>query len=200
MQGTLLVWVGSDESLAAPTADLSQFLLERENCLQRYSDWRDRLCELEFSADIQALALFQQRFPHTRIVSTGYDGLLMRAGCQVLELYGNVWRCRCQLCGAESVVVSHCPRCGGPARPALVWPGEAVESWVVERLQEWLQESALWVTVNIAEADQPAFDLFRMGQRPDLTIYALGSAGLPGSLPRGGSLRQLLDELSDASF
>lgn len=72
------------------------------------------------------------------VITQNVDGLHQRAGSRrVIELHGNIHRCRCTRCSdrrpledeARGVVM--CRRCGSPARPDIVWFGEMLpeDAW-----------------------------------------------------------------------
>lgn len=81
------------------------------------------------------LARWAKRFPHFRLVTQNVDGLHERAGSpDVIRLHGSIWELRCwKDCGAPpwedpraslAPLPPLCPRCGGLARPGVVWFGE----------------------------------------------------------------------------
>ena len=82
----------------------------------------------------------------TALITQNVDGLHELAGAgDVIRLHGSIWRLRCALdCGEAPVswedrrtplpeLPPRCPGCGGYARPAVVWFGEALDNDVLDR-------------------------------------------------------------------
>jgi NAD-dependent deacetylase len=78
------------------------------------------------------------------LVTQNVDGLHERAGSRgVIRFHGSIWRLRCAAdCAREEwedgrvplpTLPPDCPRCGGHARPAVVWFGEAIDPEVLDR-------------------------------------------------------------------
>ena len=83
------------------------------------------------------LAAWSRRFPAFALVTQNVDGLHERAGTRgVVRFHGSIWELSCwKGCGAEAwtderpalpELPPRCGLCGGPARPAVVWFGEAI--------------------------------------------------------------------------
>jgi NAD-dependent deacetylase len=99
-------------------------------------DWRRGLiAAAEPNRAHRILARWARRFPGFKLVTQNVDGLHERAGSpEVIRLHGSIWELRCwKDCGAPpwddkraslSPLPPLCPRCGGLARPGVVWFGE----------------------------------------------------------------------------
>ncbi len=80
------------------------------------------------------------------LITQNVDGLHERAGSRgVVRFHGSIWDLRCAAgCGTASAAWEDrrvplpalpppCPRCGGHARPGVVWFGEAIDPEVLNR-------------------------------------------------------------------
>jgi NAD-dependent deacetylase len=86
----------------------------------------------------EVLAAWSRRFPRFVLVTQNVDGLHERAGTRgVVRFHGSLWELSCwdRCRGAPeswtdeselAEVPPRCPRCGGLARPGVVWFGEAI--------------------------------------------------------------------------
>jgi NAD-dependent deacetylase len=105
-------------------------------------DWyawrRQTIAECRPNAAHEVLASWSRR-PGCRVITQNVDDLHLRAGTQrLVRLHGSIWELRCwNRCAAgsrpwhdERLTIferpPHCPHCGGLARPAVVWFGEAL--------------------------------------------------------------------------
>ena len=99
----------------------------------RWYRWRRALVSRsEPNAGHRALARLARLVPRLTLVTQNVDGLHQRAGSRdVIEFHGNLFVTRC--CAENCVVevdedaeIPTCPNCGAPARPGVVWFGEAI--------------------------------------------------------------------------
>ena len=89
----------------------------------------------EPNAGHRALAKLVERGKMTAIITQNVDDLHVRAGtARLVRLHGSIWELRCgRGCGGRwrdeklSTAMRQCPSCGGVARPAVVWFGEALD-------------------------------------------------------------------------
>ncbi len=72
------------------------------------------------------------------------DGLLQRAGCQVLELHGNGFQERAR---------------GATTGPAVIWTGEDLDQGLVRQALDWVERSQSVVVVGSSSRVQPGCDL-----------------------------------------
>jgi NAD-dependent deacetylase len=139
------------EDLATPEA------FERDPTLVwEWYDWRRSLvAQCRPNAGHEALARLSLR-DGTTLITQNVDGLHElalrqaqgRPSCgsaprDVLRFHGSIWHLRCALdCGAAPAswedrrvplpeLPPRCPGCGGYARPAVVWFGEAIDSAIL---------------------------------------------------------------------
>lgn len=93
----------------------------------------------------EVLAEWSRRFPRFTLVTQNVDGLHERAGTRnVVRFHGSIWELACSRGCAESParwrdetvpfpeLPPRCPRCGGLARPGVVWFGEPIDREVLE--------------------------------------------------------------------
>ena len=83
------------------------------------------------------------------LITQNVDGLHEQAGSRgVVRFHGSIWQLRCAgQCGTAlpawedrrvplPTLPPPCPRCGGHARPGVVWFGEAIDTGVLSRCLE----------------------------------------------------------------
>ncbi len=103
-------------------------------------DWRRRLiAQAQPNAAHHVLTAWASRFAMFTLITQNVDGLHERAGnLGVVSYHGSIWRLRCSTpCAAGArdwddlraplpELPPRCPHCGAPARPGVVWFGEAI--------------------------------------------------------------------------
>lgn len=116
----------------------------------------------------QAIAGWQERFEDFCLVTQNVDGLHHAAGSRdVLELFGNVWRARCQECGMRYDLramewkegVPACLDCGHSMRPDVVLFGEFLPPGVFEIAVEKAGSCDLCLVVGTSALVYPAASL-----------------------------------------
>jgi NAD-dependent deacetylase len=91
----------------------------------------------------EVIAAWSRRYPRFTLITQNVDGLHERAGTRnVVRFHGSIWDLSCwSNCSPgerwrdESELASlppTCPRCGGIARPGVVWFGESIEPAALE--------------------------------------------------------------------
>jgi NAD-dependent deacetylase len=93
----------------------------------------------------EVLAAWTSRMPACQLVTQNVDDLHVRAGSErLIRLHGSIWELTCWTrCGGEpdpwrdervplTNPLPRCPHCGGLARPAVVWFGEALDAAIVQ--------------------------------------------------------------------
>jgi len=122
------------QQLATPEA-----FAENPTLVWEWYDWRRQIISAcAPNAAHEVIARWSQR-PGFTLVTQNVDGLHERAGTrQVVRYHGSIWRLRCAAeCNREDAewedlgvpidpLPPRCPRCGGLARPAVVWFGEPI--------------------------------------------------------------------------
>lgn len=140
----MLFWVGAGLSRASgvpqpPAYDRARFLLHQDQCWQDYAGWREQVLRCQPNRGHQLLHELQQARPGTRIVTLNQDGLLQRAGCEVLELHGNAFGER-----------------GTPRRPDVIWSGEDLNPARLEQVFGWIGECHTLVMLGTSSRLQPS--------------------------------------------
>ncbi len=116
------------EDLATPEA----FARDPKLVWEWYAWRRDRVAAARPNPAHEDIARMESLVPALSLVTQNVDGLHQRAGsADVIELHGNIMRTRCSRDGRiveswpnDDVVPPHCPSCGAPLRPDVVWFGE----------------------------------------------------------------------------
>ncbi len=99
------------------------------------------------------------------LITQNVDGLHEKAGSRrVIPIHGNIWEVRCAdpSCGWKEVdrgdldPLPKCPRCGGPARPGVVWFGEALPEDALEEVDRVLRGCDLFLVAGTSGVVQPA--------------------------------------------
>lgn len=129
------------EQLATPQA-----FARDPRLVWEWYDWRrQRIAGCSPNAAHRTIAEWSRRFSRFTLITQNVDGLHERAVTQnVLRLHGSIWDLRhadghpptCHdLWRDETVPLgglpARCPRCGGLARPAVVWFGEPLDPAVL---------------------------------------------------------------------
>ncbi len=105
------------------------------------------------------------------LITQNVDGLHELAGAtNVVRFHGSIWRMRCLLgCGTGPdswedravplpALPPRCPGCGGVARPAVVWFGEAIDGDVLNRCIE-ATACDVYLSIGTSSLVQPAAGL-----------------------------------------
>lgn len=113
------------------------------------------------------------------VVTQNVDGLHQRAGSRnVIELHGSILRARCTVCGykwsierkpRDDELPLKCPRCGGLARPDVVWFGEPLPRGALEAAYREFSRADLVIVVGTSGVVEPA------GSLPLITVRRGGS-------------------------
>lgn len=162
----------------------------------------------------EVLAEWSRRFPIFTLVTQNVDGLHESAGTEnVLCLHGSIWRLRCAVPCAKGreewrddrpklePLPPVCPHCGGLARPAVVWFGEALDARVFAAASGACA-SDLFFTVGTSAVVHPAAGLLHAAKRsraftveinPDVT-----EATNAVDVRLSGPAESVLDDLSRA--
>jgi NAD-dependent deacetylase len=153
------------EQLATPQA----FARDPRTVWEWY-DWRRTvIAGCVPNAAHEVLARWSARRGFT-LVTQNVDGLHERAGThQVIRFHGSIWELRCtNACGAPpwedrtaplATLPPACHRCGGLARPGVVWFGEAIESGVLARSAAAAAAADVFLSVGTSSVVYPAAGL-----------------------------------------
>ena len=157
---------------------------------QRVWEWyqyrRSLLAEVQPNAGHAALAGFARRRPGVlTLVTQNVDGLHQQAGSEgVLCLHGDLrsdrWlnapRSCCDKTRLAAGSPPHCPDCGNPRRPAVVWFGEALPLAALGQAQQAAQACDLMLVVGTAGAVYPAAGLARLARQSGARVVVLNPA------------------------
>lgn len=147
--------------------------------------WRRRLVRAAAPhAGYYALVALERLVPEFAIVTQNVDGLHRRAGSQhVLELHGSLERFSCadqrHPYPTEAVVEPatdaeceppHCPHCGAPVRPDVVWFGEALPERESAAAWERVRACQVLLVVGTSGLVQPAAELPYIARAAGATV------------------------------
>ena len=130
---------------------------------------RDLFAEALPNAGHTGIAALERLLTKARItvITQNIDGLHQAAGSShVLEIHGSALRVRCHgHCGfvdqwpVGQTGPRQCPSCGSPARPDVVWFGEALDSGLLSLAAEIAASADIFFTVGTSSVVQPAASL-----------------------------------------
>jgi NAD-dependent deacetylase len=161
------------EDLATPEA-----FARNPRLVWEWYDWRrQRIAGCVPNRAHEVLAAWGERWPEYAVITQNVDGLHERAGStRVIRLHGSIWDLACwSACGAaqrawrdETVPFAdlppRCPSCGGVARPAVVWFGEALDPNVLARAAT-AADCDVFITVGTSSLVYPAAGLVHEARR-----------------------------------
>jgi len=159
------------EDLATPEA----FHRNPELVWQWY-DWRRSvLAKARPNPAHDVLARLSRRIGVT-LITQNVDGLHELAGSRdVVRLHGSIWQLRCLVgCGEPPAswedrrtplpeLPPRCQACGGYARPAVVWFGEAIDTAVLTRSME-ATACDVYLSIGTSSLVHPAAGLVRLAK------------------------------------
>lgn len=130
------------EDLATPDAFARDPLLVWE-----WYDWRRSLLAACAPNPAHVVLARWTGRPGVTLITQNVDGLHERAGSRdVVRFHGSIWQLQCSArCGEPDwedrraplpELPPRCARCGGLARPGVVWFGEAIDPRVLRRARE----------------------------------------------------------------
>jgi len=196
------------EDLATPGA----FARDPSLVWEWYAWRRERVAACRPNAAHGVLARWSQH-DGFRLITQNVDDLHGRAGTRgLVRLHGSLWELKCvKACpkGArpwrdERVPLApcppRCPHCGGLARPAVVWFGEALDHATLDAA---LQATAcdLFLTVGTSSLVYPAAGLVHEAQRRGAFTAEINLEATPASsavdLAIHGAAEQILPLLNE---
>ena len=168
------LWEGHrPEELATPEA----FARDREMVWRFYKWRRSKLLQCAPNPAHHAIAEIERRVPTFGLVTQNVDGLHRAAGSRnIVELHGDIWIDRCTACGHESRVntvpegLPACEKCGGLARPGVVWFGEMLPPGAFDTAVEWAAQADVVLVVGTSNVVQPAASLADIAQSHGATV------------------------------
>lgn len=130
------------------------------------------------------------------VVTQNIDGLHQAAGStRVFEVHGSAMRLRCHRhCGFIEAWDGGdgpraCPRCGQPARPDVVWFGEALEEDVFTAAVQAAYGADLLFTVGTSAVIQPAASLPVLARQAGALVVEVNPCTTPFSRSADHALR-----------
>lgn len=159
----------------------------------------------------EVLAIWSRRFSEFHLITQNVDGLHERAGTnEVVRFHGSIWELACAgRCAASPRSWSDdrvplpdlpppCPSCGGLARPAVVWFGEAIDPAVLQ--ESWQAARCdLFVSIGTSALVSPATLLRAEAARWGAFIVEINPEETPASsdcdLVLRGPAERILDEI-----
>ncbi|MCK4900920.1 MAG: NAD-dependent deacylase [Anaerolineales bacterium] len=162
------LWARYDpQELATPQAFRSNPRLVWE-----WYTWRRELVsQAEPNPGHIALAELEKRLGGTdsqfTLITQNVDGLHQRAGSQaIIELHGNIMRTKCfnedtpvEKWNDIDDIPPHCPNCGGPLRPDVVWFGENLPPDTLQSSWDTAQTCDLFFSIGTSILVEPAASL-----------------------------------------
>ncbi len=143
----------SPEDLATPQAFRRDPLLVWE-----WYEWRRGIIKnAEPNAAHETLALMENDFTDFLLITQNVDGLHEKAGSsKIKEIHGNIWTARCIQCGQIFRTEEHplpekpvkCIRCGGLARPHILWFGESYDPEIIGSVHAFLENTDCLITAG----------------------------------------------------
>lgn len=143
------------------------------------------------------LAALEAATPDFTLVTQNVDGLHARAGSKrPLELHGNLTQSRCEACGHLDALSPgfsappRCSRCGGRARPNVVWFGERLPEAALEEAAEAFLRAEVALVIGTSAVVEPAASLGRLAAQGGAVVVEINPDPTPLTPLATLSLRQ----------
>jgi NAD-dependent deacetylase len=176
------------EDLATPEA-----FAHNPQLVWEWYDWRRNvIARCRPNAAHEVLAKWSQR-PGFTLITQNVDGLHERAGtANVVRFHGSIWVLRCAAdCGTAPwedrrtplpELPPPCPACGGLARPAVVWFGEAIDPDILQQSSDAASRADVFLSIGTSSLVYPAAGLLNVARRggafaAEINPGATGAAG-----------------------
>jgi NAD-dependent deacetylase len=161
--------------LATPEA-----FLDNPALVWQWYRWRRELvAQAEPNPGHRALVRLAERVPRLTLVTQNVDGLHQRAGSEdVIEFHGNLFVNRCFVEGcevdcAEDDEQPTCPGCGAPARPGVVWFGEAIPEEALNASFAAAADCDVFLSVGTSSLVYPAAGLAALAAESGATVIEI---------------------------
>jgi NAD-dependent deacetylase len=139
----------------------------------------------------EVIARWSHTFPRCCVLTQNVDDLHLRAGTSgVVRLHGSIWELACwEQCGAPRwrdqshplpTMPPRCPRCGGLARPAVVWFGESLAAEDVAAAHDACA-CDVFLTVGTSALVYPAAGLVHEAKRHEAFTVEINLEPTPAS-------------------
>ena len=161
-------------------ATVAAFEADPETVWAWYEWRRDLVGRATPNSGHLALARLEALVPRFTLVTQNVDGLHRRAGSRdPIEFHGSLFDNRCLACGESHDLPRpcpaprHCPGCGGWIRPGVVWFGEAIPPFALERSFAAAGDCDLFMSVGTSAEVYPAAGLAGMARRGGATLVEI---------------------------
>jgi NAD-dependent deacetylase len=117
---------------------------------------------------VELEGFFIKRGREFNLITQNVDGLHKQAGSRtIVELHGNIFRNKCFNCNkiAESEIpvstaeIPHCDECSGLLRPDVVWFGENLSHYVLDKARRAARNCGIFLSAGTSGIVQPAASL-----------------------------------------
>lgn len=146
-------------------------------------DWyqfrRELVRNVEPNPGHYALVELANLVPAFTLVTQNVDGLHARAGSRdVIEFHGNLFENRCAaegtvVEGRESKQLPHCPGCGAPLRPGVVWFGESIPAAASEQAFAAAGDCDVFFSIGTSSLVYPAAGLVEIAREAGAVLVEI---------------------------
>jgi NAD-dependent deacetylase len=173
------------EDLATPEA----FARDPRLVWEWYNWRRELIAKAAPNSAHLALAQLETRKPRFTLITQNVDGLHDRAGSgRILKLHGDIWRMRCMVCGADwpdrraplPMIPPHC-RCGGLARPGVVWFGEPLPEGMMNEAEHAARSAQVFLVIGTSAVVYPAAGLVPYARQSGAKVIEINLEPTPFS-------------------